>query len=347
MLGLDYGRLQLVLPNWRYEGATQPFAVQMFPGWSSYVAYPFWIVGLFACVLLLFLTGHFWSAARLQESYLPVAPPAAGAVVALAWLVLSAGLYRSSLFDTHEGPTLQGAKGLARLLGLEIVSSFEYVIYRAKLAAHEQERVGVDLKLLAEMSEFIEDRRFRAHSGVSFRAIARALRNYGLRRKWAGGSTITQQLVRSLFIVDYRKVMRRKIVEMALAVWCERFFSKDEIMRLYLGAVRFETGVYGAAAAHTWFFRRAPGAMSRAEAFFLVERISNIRSRVLVARIDDLMRQAVEKGVLTPADVVALINLYARMVDESRLTPKDAEAFARLREKWVSGLVRAHGEATQ
>src|SRR3972149_2528008 len=42
MLGLSYGPLQLVLPNWRIEGADEPFAVRLFPGWSTYVTYPYY-----------------------------------------------------------------------------------------------------------------------------------------------------------------------------------------------------------------------------------------------------------------------------------------------------------------
>lgn len=52
MLGLSYGTQQLVLPNWRIEGADEPFVVRMFPGWNTYVAYPFWILGSFSLVVV-------------------------------------------------------------------------------------------------------------------------------------------------------------------------------------------------------------------------------------------------------------------------------------------------------
>ena len=55
MLGLSFGSLQLVLPNWRTEGADEPFALRLFPGWSASIAYPYWIVATFSSAILLLL----------------------------------------------------------------------------------------------------------------------------------------------------------------------------------------------------------------------------------------------------------------------------------------------------
>jgi penicillin-binding protein 1A len=57
MLGLNYGTLQLVLPNWRVEGADEPYAVFLFPGWNTYVAYPYYVLAGISCVVLFFLLG--------------------------------------------------------------------------------------------------------------------------------------------------------------------------------------------------------------------------------------------------------------------------------------------------
>ncbi|MBI5663612.1 MAG: hypothetical protein HZC49_00780 [Nitrospirae bacterium] len=58
MLGLNYGTIQLVLPNWRIEGADEPFAVRLFPGWNTYVTYPFYaLAGISSAVLYFLLAG--------------------------------------------------------------------------------------------------------------------------------------------------------------------------------------------------------------------------------------------------------------------------------------------------
>ena len=59
MLGLDYGANQLVLPNQRLEGASNPFSIKMFPGWFTLTAYPFWIMILLTCSILAFLLPYF------------------------------------------------------------------------------------------------------------------------------------------------------------------------------------------------------------------------------------------------------------------------------------------------
>ncbi|HDX8618010.1 TPA: hypothetical protein RQN55_004235, partial [Aeromonas dhakensis] len=59
MLGLSYGKIQLLLPNWRVEGADQPLAIKLFPGWLTYVAYPFWIISIISTSVMLFLAAVF------------------------------------------------------------------------------------------------------------------------------------------------------------------------------------------------------------------------------------------------------------------------------------------------
>src|SRR4030042_2802846 len=55
MLGLNYGTIQLVLPNWRIEGADEPFAVRLFPGWNTYVTYPYYAMAGISSAVLFFL----------------------------------------------------------------------------------------------------------------------------------------------------------------------------------------------------------------------------------------------------------------------------------------------------
>jgi penicillin-binding protein 1A len=88
----------------------------------------------------------------------------------------------------------------------------------------------------------IEDRRFREHFGLDLRGFARAMfRNITQGRMSEGGSTLTQQLAKNLFLSPERTI-QRKLQEAVLAVWLENKFSKDEILQLYLNRVYFGGG---------------------------------------------------------------------------------------------------------
>jgi penicillin-binding protein 1A len=100
----------------------------------------------------------------------------------------------------------------------------------------------------------IEDRRFYSHWGIDPMGIARAgLRNIFHRGGVEGGSTITQQLAKNLFLTQER-TLSRKIQEAILAVWLEHKYSKDQILELYLNRMYFGAGAFGVdAAAHKYF----------------------------------------------------------------------------------------------
>lgn len=91
----------------------------------------------------------------------------------------------------------------------------------------------------------VEDRRFYSHFGVDLIGTARAaLANIRAGRVVQGGSTITQQLAKNLFLTPDR-TLRRKAQEMMLALWLEQRFTKDEILALYLNRVYFGAGAWG------------------------------------------------------------------------------------------------------
>ena len=95
----------------------------------------------------------------------------------------------------------------------------------------------------------IEDRRFYSHHGVDPIGIARAsVANIVRRGVSQGGSTLTQQLAKNLFLTQER-TFSRKVQELALALWLERKFSKTQILELYLNRVYFGAGAYGIEAA--------------------------------------------------------------------------------------------------
>lgn len=102
----------------------------------------------------------------------------------------------------------------------------------------------------------IEDRRFYDHFGVDFGGMMRAgAENLRAGRVVQGGSTITQQLAKNLFLTNERS-WRRKAQEIAMAIWLEGRFSKDEILALYLSRVYFGAGAYGVEAAAERYFDR-------------------------------------------------------------------------------------------
>src|SRR5574338_499657 len=112
----------------------------------------------------------------------------------------------------------------------------------------------------------VEDKRFRSHVGVDPIGVARAVKTRVDRGRWAqGGSTITQQLARNIFLTNSR-TFGRKVKEAILAIALERKFSKNQILELYLNRVYFGGGAYGIDAASRRFFGHSADHLSLGEA---------------------------------------------------------------------------------
>jgi penicillin-binding protein 1A len=115
----------------------------------------------------------------------------------------------------------------------------------------------------------IEDRRFYSHYGVDPIGIARAAVANVLHRSVSqGGSTLTQQLAKNLFLTQER-TLQRKLQEVELALWLERKHSKNEILELYLNRVYFGSGAYGIEAAAQRYFGKSAKNVTIAEAAML------------------------------------------------------------------------------
>jgi penicillin-binding protein 1A len=115
----------------------------------------------------------------------------------------------------------------------------------------------------------IEDRRFYSHYGIDPVGLMRAaFANLLHRGVSQGGSTITQQLAKNLFLTQERTLMR-KLQEVVLALWLESKFSKTEILELYLNRVYFGSGAYGVDAAAQRYFGKSARAVKIAEAAML------------------------------------------------------------------------------
>jgi penicillin-binding protein 1A len=115
----------------------------------------------------------------------------------------------------------------------------------------------------------IEDRRFYQHRGIDPIGVVRAIGTNLLRRGVSqGGSTLTQQLAKNLFLTQAR-TLDRKLQELVLALWLEHKFTKAEIFDLYLNRVYFGAGAYGVEAAAQRYFGKPARQVTLAEAAML------------------------------------------------------------------------------
>ncbi|MCL2388903.1 MAG: transglycosylase domain-containing protein [Elusimicrobia bacterium] len=115
----------------------------------------------------------------------------------------------------------------------------------------------------------IEDYNFFTHWGVCIRGITRAfVHNIRVRRVSQGGSTITQQLAKTLFLTPARTAIR-KIEELIITIQIERDFTKEEIFQLYLNQINFGAGAWGVEAAARVYFGKNVSELTLAESALL------------------------------------------------------------------------------
>ncbi len=115
----------------------------------------------------------------------------------------------------------------------------------------------------------VEDRRYYNHIGVDPEALARAMvQNIKAGAYVQGGSTLTQQLSKNVFLSP-DKTLRRKAQEMLMAIWLERSFTKDEILEMYLSKVYFGSGAWGLEAASKRYFNKPAAEMNLSETAML------------------------------------------------------------------------------
>lgn len=127
---------------------------------------------------------------------------------------------------------------------------------------HEQNRIPVNLQqlpdILIKATIAAEDKDYYNHKGISLvGGIFRAVKDMILTRQLEGGSTITQQLVKTALLTPER-TLGRKIKEIILALWTEREYSKNQILQMYFNQVPYGGAAYGVEeAAHTYFGKKA------------------------------------------------------------------------------------------
>lgn len=138
----------------------------------------------------------------------------------------------------------------------------------------DQERFVVPLEELPKnlVHAFVaaEDSRFYEHEGIDFIGIFRAfIKNLKAGKIEQGGSTITQQVTRSLLLKNSRKTYRRKVREAILSIQIERNFSKNRILFLYLNQIYLGEGAYGVEAAARTYFNKSAKDLNLAESALL------------------------------------------------------------------------------
>lgn len=120
-----------------------------------------------------------------------------------------------------------------------------------------------------------EDNNFYSHFGLDFRGIFRSiLVNLKLKKPSQGGSTISQQLIRSSFLTT-EKTLERKIKEIILTLELERRYSKNQILEFYINQVPFGSNAYGIESASKTFFSKSASEISIAEAAILTSLIKS------------------------------------------------------------------------
>jgi penicillin-binding protein 1A len=166
----------------------------------------------------------------------------------------------------------------------------------------------------------VEDKRFRSHLGVDPIGIARSVKVRLDRGYWAqGGSTITQQLARNVFLTNTR-TFGRKAREWLLALAMERKFTKDQILELYLNKVYFGGGSYGIDAASRRFFGHGGNELSLAEAAVIAGLVKapsryspTADAEAAIGRSGVVLNAMVENGVITLAEATAAEQVKIRL----------------------------------
>ncbi|MDP6572877.1 MAG: PBP1A family penicillin-binding protein [Rhodospirillales bacterium] len=268
-----------------------------------------------------------------------------GAAVVAVWGVIALGglvaWYALDLPDI-EGALARGRAPTVRLLaadGRELAAVGD--LYGVPV------RLGELPPALPAAVLSMEDRRFYNHFGIDLIGLARAaVANAKAGRIVQGGSTITQQVAKNLFLTPQR-TLKRKVQELLLALWLEHRLTKDQILTVYLNRVYLGAGTYGVEAAARRYFGKSARRVTTYQAALLAgllkapSRYSPARDPGLAARraraVLDVM---VAAGVLTPAQA-ATAKRGGGAIPAARLPRRQGRHFVDWVLEQVSGYISA------
>jgi penicillin-binding protein 1A len=171
----------------------------------------------------------------------------------------------------------------------------------------------------------VEDKRFRSHVGVDPIGVARSIKVRVESGRWRqGGSTITQQLARNIFLTNSR-TFGRKVKEGILALAIERKFTKNQILELYLNRVYFGGGAYGIDAASRRFFGHSARQLTLGEAAIiagLVKAPSNYSptadAEAARGRAVIVLKAMVDNGFVSPDAIAGVDPATVRITPTSK-----------------------------
>ena len=189
----------------------------------------------------------------------------------------------------------------------------------------DQNRTPVKLKDLYpyvfQSTIAIEDKDFYKHSGVSLvSGVLRALRETLFNKSFQGGSTLTQQLVKTALLTPERTI-QRKIKEIILAVWTEKLYTKDQILELYLNQVPYGGSSYGIEEASKTFFGKHAKDLTLSEAALLagLPQAPSLYSPYLnedyaLSRRNDVLRKMKEQDYITDAQYQEAVQTELKVI---------------------------------
>ena len=175
-----------------------------------------------------------------------------------------------------------------------------------------------------------EDRRFFEHFGIDFLGLVRAMsENARAGGVVQGGSTITQQLAKNLFLTNERTI-ERKIKEAFLALWLEANLPKKEILSLYLDRAYMGGGTFGVAGASQFYFGKPVTEVSLAESAMLAGLFKaparyapHINLPAARARANEVLTNLVQGGLMTEGQVIGARRKPASVIDRGNIEAPD------------------------
>ncbi len=175
-----------------------------------------------------------------------------------------------------------------------------------------------------------EDRRFFDHFGIDFLGLARAMNeNAKAGGVVQGGSTLTQQLAKNLFLSNERSI-ERKIKEAFLALWLEANLSKKEILAYYLDRAYMGGGTFGAAAAAQFYFGKNITEVNLAESAMLAglfkapaKYAPHVNLPAARARANEVLTNLVQGGMMSEGQVIGARRNPATVIDRAEVKAPD------------------------
>ena len=244
---------------------------------------------------------------------------------ALVWFGILGGIFAISMGWIGYLPPIEQLQNPIDKYASQILASDGEVI--GSYAHGGSNRVLVDYKELSPhlVKALIatEDVRFEGHSGIDFRSLARAIFKTGIlqQKSAGGGSTITQQLAKMLYSPPSSNVftrMMKKPVEWVIAAKLERYYTKEEILAMYLNQFDFLYNAVGIRSAAFTYFGKTPAELKIEEAAMLIGMCKNptIYNPILrpnsplpLERRNTVFQQMEKAGYLTEAEVDSLSRL--------------------------------------